>query len=106
MLFRSNVGWNLYTSATLGTLEGTDGTFEGSFTNTTPQVISGTNLSTMLLGTKDYIGITASPNCDVEIASIQVDYTNGAPEPGTLVLMGCALLGLGVAGKKLRRNRS
>jgi hypothetical protein len=58
--------------------------------------------SSTLKPTTNFLTVTALQNdCDVEIGSISVSY---APEPTTLVLMGGALLGLGIAGKKLRRR--
>jgi hypothetical protein len=49
-----------------------------------------------------FLTVTAlQSDCEVEIGTFGITYT---PEPATLVLMGGALLGLGVAGKKLRRR--
>jgi PEP-CTERM motif len=104
-----NTGWNLYSGTTPGTLEGPGGQSlapAGSpgFGKTTSTTITGSILTTLL--TETYLGITAAVNCDVELSSIKFDYTPGnpVPEPGTYVLMGFALVGLGVAGKKLRRR--
>jgi len=99
-----NVGWNLFTSKNAGYLEGTGGTSVGSFTTTTPENITGIPF---LTGSQTYfVGITAAVNCDVELSSISVNYTPGTatPEPATCALMGFALLGMGFAGKKLRRR--
>jgi hypothetical protein len=107
-----NTGWNLFAGNTLGTLDGTGGS---SFTaiggngygTATQEVITGTQLAS--LEADKYLGISAAANCDVELSSIQINYTSGtgqgsAPEPATCVLMGFALVGMGLAGRKLRRR--
>jgi hypothetical protein len=53
------------------------------------------------VGTDTLFSIVAGNDCHVVLTGVEVDY---APEPGTCVLMGFALVGMGLAGKRLRRR--
>ena len=48
----------------------------------------------------NYLVITAASTCDLNVK----DITTNAPEPGTLVMAGMALIGLGMALRKARKS--
>jgi len=77
-------GWNLYGSNTLGSL-GTlllSGNQDGGSTNIMSEVMS-----------YDYIGVRAS-SADVLLSSLSINYSQGVPEPASLMLLGTALAGV------------
>lgn len=105
-----NTGWNLYSSSTPGTLEsGTGGESIGDQGMTSSYKFSGSTLNTLLTenaGSAGFVGITAAVNCDVQLTGFTVDFIPGgtAPEPSSYLLMGVAMVGMGVAGKRLRKR--
>jgi hypothetical protein len=106
-------GWDIYGSAVKGELasasttplsQGTDGTGGTSNINSNyPTSLATTISATSSWAIPNYLSITAlQTDCHTEVASISVTYST--PEPATFVLMGFALVGMGIAGKKLRRR--
>jgi len=77
-------GWNLYGSNTLGSLGALllSGNEDGGSTNIMSEVMS-----------YDYIGVRAS-SADVLLSSLSVSYSQGVPEPASLMLLGTALAGV------------
>lgn len=109
-------GWDIYQTAIKNELASAGGTpptalaqannggVTGLPTTSNSTIGAGANFgSTSLNGNPGkFLTVTAlQSDCEVEIGTFGITYT---PEPATLVLMGGALLGLGVAGKKLRRR--
>jgi len=90
--------WSLYaaTPSEKGELEG-DGKGTAILVNSAN---SGTTSYTYY-GSDTLFSIVAGNQCHVVLTGIDVEY---APEPATFVLMGFALVGMGIAGKKLRRR--
>jgi hypothetical protein len=105
-----NTGWNLFSSSTPGTLESsTGGQSIGDEGTNTSYTFSGSKLNTLLTenaGHAGFLGVTAAVNCDVELTGFTVDFIPGTstPEPSTCLLMGLALVGMGVAGTRLRKR--
>jgi hypothetical protein len=93
--------WSLYTSSVAGELEGSGGAqlVNNAGTGTTTYTFNVSQLPS-----DNLVSIIAGTNCDVVMDSVTVNYNAAAPEPATCLLMGFALVGLGVAGRKARRR--
>jgi len=88
-----------------GTTSGTSGlTTIASLTSGGPPANGVADLSITLAASYTYITITATPDCELNVLSIAVPSAATTPEPGTFVLAGMALIGLGVALRQKTRK--
>ena len=112
-------GWDIYTSATAGKFSTTgtniaQGNNQSDFTlaqdpliNSTIAKNATTGSSTFSTNGLGFFNVSAlQADCETLLNSITLTYTNtqappSAPEPATCVLMGAALVGLGVVRKKI-----
>jgi hypothetical protein len=113
-------GWDIYSTGVKNELSSTGNITAiaqanngAGFSKTTFPTTSNSSISAPVAGlstgtstvvpTTSFLTVTAlQADCEVEISSLNITYST--PEPTTLILMGGALLGLGLAGKKLRRR--
>jgi hypothetical protein len=112
-------GWDIYSTTVKNEFDSADGSpiAQGnngvyvtlaaypttSNTTITPAVNGISSGSSTFDPLTKFITVSAlQADCETEISSLSVTYAS--PEPTTCMLMGCALLGLGLAGKKLRRK--
>jgi len=64
-----------------------------------------TGYSTIVTGSAGYFNVTAlQADCETMLSSITVNYSGTTtPEPGGLILAGCALIGIGLIGKRKKK---
>lgn len=111
-------GWDIYQSSVPGEFDSGGGgpvaqgnnggasklTFPNIASTIDPGGLSGS--STVFTSSAGNFNVTAlQSDCEAALSSITVNYGASTPEPGTCLLMGMALLGLGAARRK-RRSRS
>ena len=95
--------WFIYggnAAPTTGTLSGLTRLYTSPTTNGTAN--SGNGSMSISLSGYDYLAVTAGTTCELNIGSIDV---TAAPEPGTSLMAGMALIGLGVALRKARKGQ-
>lgn len=105
-------GWDIYKSTTAKEFattttpvaqggDGLQGMFNIGTTTFASPFTSGSSTVT-LTSNSTFLSVSAlQADCETTIASLNIYYT---PEPGTCLLMGFALVGLGVAGRKMKRR--
>ena len=101
-LYRDILGpsaWVVYGVNSSGVTLITQGQMQGTGISVGP--ITPT-ISTSTLYSSYIIGITS--DCSIDINSVSVTYNGKVPEPGTFLMAGIALIGVGVAIKKRRQK--
>ena len=107
-------GWDVYSTSKANELDSSgntgsplaQGNNQQDFTLQQDPIINSISNKNSSTGSSTFaptslITVSALQDCEVEIQSISVYYT---PEPATCLLMGGTLVGIGLAGKKLRRR--
>ncbi|SPE43438.1 exported hypothetical protein [Candidatus Sulfopaludibacter sp. SbA3] len=117
-------GWDIYSSTKASELDSTTtktgtqvtpaaqgnnntGFSLASYPNIASTVSTGatTGYSTIVTGSAGYFNVTAlQADCETMLSSITVNYSGTTtPEPGGLILAGCALIGIGLIGKRKKK---
>ena len=108
-------GWDIYQSSVAGEFDSSAGGPVAQGNNGGVSLLSFPNIastvagnglsgsSTIITNSAGFFNVTAlQSDCEAALSSVTVNFSTSVPEPATCMLMGIALLGLGLTGKKLR----